>query len=366
MNTKNFEQLLSNYIKNFKAINDRGQEYYKWEAVAHFQKHWDIDAPDFLTMYKEAIALSSNLINNSRVQPTYGIVRLAKRAELTEIIREKFRVLLYTDDGGNISKRQDRIEAFTDEINDMLEQYEGETWKNKQTFNGTLMYLNFLAPQDNFIYKYTEAKTFSECIEFGDDLGSGSTFKLNKYYKMCEWLLEHMKANEELVKLHIDRLTDDMCKTDDLHILVFDLLYCSNYCNLYSGIEIFHPTKENIKQRKRNEQLSAIQADIDARSNELNQLLIERSGYDDFPVVGLTVVHKRFGKGKIHFQESSSIVVEFGDDEKKFTIPSAFTSGFLKTDEEAMEILTNINDLDIKISKKKLEISMLKDEYNRV
>ena len=32
------------------------KEQYKWIAVKHFQDHWDIDAPDFAAMFKEATA----------------------------------------------------------------------------------------------------------------------------------------------------------------------------------------------------------------------------------------------------------------------------------------------------------------------
>ena len=38
----------------FEINNKTNEEYYKWEAVKHFQENWDIDASDFASMFKEA------------------------------------------------------------------------------------------------------------------------------------------------------------------------------------------------------------------------------------------------------------------------------------------------------------------------
>ena len=85
MNTENLNKLIDNYIASFDIINnEEHQEYYKWEAVKHFKDNFDIDAPDFATMFKESVKLTYNLINNRIVQPTNGIVKLAERPELTE------------------------------------------------------------------------------------------------------------------------------------------------------------------------------------------------------------------------------------------------------------------------------------------
>lgn len=76
MNRKNLSQILSNYIDSFELINNEtNAEYYKWEAVKHFRDNWDIDAPDFADMFKEAVKATDNLINNRIVQPTNQIDR---------------------------------------------------------------------------------------------------------------------------------------------------------------------------------------------------------------------------------------------------------------------------------------------------
>ena len=49
---------LTYYIDQFKLFlkKDRDfQEIYKWESLFNFQKHWDIDAPDFGKMYDNSL-----------------------------------------------------------------------------------------------------------------------------------------------------------------------------------------------------------------------------------------------------------------------------------------------------------------------
>lgn len=128
-------------------------------------------------MFKQSMSLTSNLINNSRVSPTNGIVKLAEIPELTETVRESFREL-FADDGGDITERQNRIENFRDKINELLEKYEPEKWKYSQEFRTVLFYLNMYRPSENYLFKATEAKKFMYCTEYGDDFGTTSSMFL--------------------------------------------------------------------------------------------------------------------------------------------------------------------------------------------
>ena len=100
MNKKNLDELVQNYIKDLDFINKDHAEYYKWEAVEDFQQNWNIDAPDFASMFKAATSKTYNLINNHVTQPVNGIIKLAENKELTEQVRELFRFLFYTEDNG--------------------------------------------------------------------------------------------------------------------------------------------------------------------------------------------------------------------------------------------------------------------------
>lgn len=60
INTEKLRSVLESYKKDFKR--QWHEEKYKWEAVKHFQDHWDINASDFLNMFMEATSKTGNLL----------------------------------------------------------------------------------------------------------------------------------------------------------------------------------------------------------------------------------------------------------------------------------------------------------------
>ena len=60
INTAKLATFLSAYKAQFVA--NWPNERFKWQAVQHFQTHWDIDAPDFGAMFEKATAKTQNLL----------------------------------------------------------------------------------------------------------------------------------------------------------------------------------------------------------------------------------------------------------------------------------------------------------------
>lgn len=367
MNKENLSKLISNYIANFDYINNEvNMEYYKWEAVKHFQDHWDIDAPDFAAMFKEALRESSNLINNKFVQPTNGILKLAENPELTEIVRQMFRDLLI-EDGGDIEKRQDKIYAFLEKADELINIYFKGSWKYAQDMRTVIFYLSFIEPDKNYMFKATQAKEFMYCIEYGKDFGSGENFSLRKYYEMCDELVSAIKETPELLELHKGRMSDTMWVDEDYHILAYDIIYSAIVYNLYNNITIVKPTKnkaqthEQQKQEKR-EELSAL---LEQVNNDLNFALQERTNYDEFSAKGLEVYHKSFGEGIVVEHNGNLIAVQFGETVKKFQMPQGFSNGFLNTEStEIMEMFNEMAKLDDAVSKLKSKQANLQRQLN--
>lgn len=367
MNKENLSKLISNYIANFDYINNEvNMEYYKWEAVKHFQDHWDIDAPDFAAMFKEALRESSNLINNKFVQPTNGILKLAENPELTEIVRQMFRDLLI-EDGGDIEKRQDKIYAFLEKSDELINIYFKGSWKYAQDMRTVIFYLSFIEPDKNYMFKATQAKEFMYCIEYGKDFGSGENFSLRKYYEMCDELVSAIKETPELLELHKGRMSDTMWADEDYHILAYDIIYSAIVYNLYNNITIVKPTKnkaqthEQQKQEKR-EELSAL---LEQVNNDLNFALQERTNYDEFSAKGLEVYHKSFGEGIVVEHNGNLIAVQFGETVKKFQMPQGFSNGFLNTEStEIMEMFNEMAKLDDAVSKLKSKQANLQRQLN--
>lgn len=58
------------------------------------------------------------------------------------------------------------------------------------------------------------------------------------------------------------------------------------------------------------------------------------SELDNADIKGMTVAHRSFGIGTVTNREGQAITVRFGEESRRFVMPSAFIDGFLKTDDE--------------------------------
>lgn len=143
VNHENLTKIIEQYVSRFDELNarDGGDEGYKWRAETCFKRHWDIDAEDFPEMFRLAMSETSNLIDNKTVQPIGGISNLLKNPEEIEFVRTCFRHL-FSEDEGNLTARQDRIETFMEKVNSRINKYNPGTWKYLQAFNNVLYYLN--------------------------------------------------------------------------------------------------------------------------------------------------------------------------------------------------------------------------------
>jgi len=373
MNQKNLNQLIRNYLEYFEELNNEtNREYIKWTAVNHFQMYWDINEDNFASMFKNAVSGTSFLINNRFVQPTAGIIRLAERPELTETIRSLFRSL-FENDGGDLVKRQNRIEHFVKTVNLLLAEYEPGRWRYKHDFRTVLSYLNMYSPADNFLYKSTQAYQFRNCIEYGDDFGYGTQFSLSKYYHMCDQLVEFIQHDSELMARHHERLTEEMYQSDHNHLLLFDLIYCTGTYRLFKGIELFEkPEKKGINKKtkaaEKNEKVIAeLQVRLNTERDEMQKALELAAQIDDFNTVGLQVRHTAFGKGIIIEQETDKITVQFKNQSRVFQLPNAFTEKYLKTDDsEILELMKQKTEADTAIYRCKAKINQTEHELKRL
>lgn len=74
MNLERLNKPVEIYIDKFEMLNNAEHyENMKWEAIHHFKNHFDLNAPDFYEMFKNAMMKSSIIINNGTVQPINGV-----------------------------------------------------------------------------------------------------------------------------------------------------------------------------------------------------------------------------------------------------------------------------------------------------
>lgn len=349
MNLERLNKIVSIYINKFEMINsDACFENMKWKAIHHFKENFDLNAPDFYEMFKYAMSESNIIINNGTVQPVNGILKLINHEEKT--MRNLF-AMLYADDGGDIDKRQDKIERFVEETNKMLEKYERGKWKYKQDFRSVLAYLTFYQPEDNYLYKSSQCQPFFRYLEYGEEIGYGQYFKLSRYYRMCDEVRSAISAHEELMKTHNTRWRTVKDPQDDLHILTFDLIYCSIVYHFYefeNYSKIIKKSKSDLEQERLEVEANNKSLEIEALEAELAKAQVELDKIPDINLEGQVVKHKIFGRGHVVKQSGSYIEVEFAAKTSKFILTIAFTGGFLSS--EDVSILEKCKQLESAIS----------------
>ena len=369
MNTANLNTLIQRYEDNFEWINnEEHDEIFKWRAVRCFQDVWfseEVEDMTFAEKFKTATKECSVLLDNGQVSPTNGIVKMAEQ-EPEEVERLIVNVL-FADDQGDLQVRQDHVEEFLDGIEAVRKRTFPSYWKYSQDRHCAFAYLSLYAPEENYIYKYSEAEAFAKHIEYGIDIGSGQNFKLSAYYGMCDLIVEALRTHQTLIEKHQAICGDDCYHDDSLHLLAFDVIYCSRAYNFYRDIS-YIPKSESAaaysqeqlrlkEEAKVQERIKSLEAQIQAKDIELDK-------FRSIPLLNVRVTHNQYGTGVVIAQKDNTIKVRFPENlEKSFIIHSRFPARpTFEDDEQVVAAFTEYDRLTKEIQglKKLLEIEKVK------
>ena len=103
-------------------------EKYKWEAIQHFQKNWDIKADNFLDMFLTATDKTYNLLASMNNYPR-GMIKAFATAD-EEAVRGMF-INLY-DESINLSERIENFKSKSDELRDKYDDGTGTLERKKK------------------------------------------------------------------------------------------------------------------------------------------------------------------------------------------------------------------------------------------
>lgn len=330
MNRKNLDTVLNRYAEKFEELNrpDGRDEGAKWRAVTCFQEHWNVDRADFRSMFEASMQEAGSLLDGTMQQAIAGVRQLLARETEVEMVRECFRFLL-SDDYGNLSRRQERINFFVEQMNERTNRFVRETIRYPQTMNYALCYLSLWRPEENYMFQAGSAQSWANCVEYGDDFGTGKKFSLEKYYKMCEELREELLDREDILNMHGKRMEREAKGFDDqLHLMVFEVQACAESCQLYAGMGLGRVSKKERIQRAEN---YAAVAETENLIREKQRELKELESRDILlpDITGQVVHHKTYGAGTVKACQNDMLTVTFGDTDKKFKYSLAFTKGHL-------------------------------------
>ena len=320
MNTNHLQQIFAHYIEQFDRINNtEHREYYKWQIIKVFHDRMDdalrASAKEFPKKLYEIKKLSDNLID-SYTQPFHGLVKFAEKEP--EIVRQMF-LSLYSDDGGNIKERQNRVQDFLKNSHALRAKYYPDSYLYKDDMHSVTGYLFLYDPDHNYIFKSTHASKFADCVEFYDDWGSGDTVKLDVYYRMCNQLVEEIKASDALLATDANRFTDCWGQDPDTlypdpekHILAFDIIYCCSTYNLFKGITFVRPkTKERQIIQEHKEKALQLSKKLEEAKSRYEMLEKAKEYINSVYVPGTAIHHVTYGAGIITENNGSGIHVNF-------------------------------------------------------
>ena len=199
-------------------------EEYKWRAVRHFQKHFDIDSDDIASNLKESFREAGNLLSGPMYMP---LNMLLKNAKFSPDEVRMAMVNLY-----------DESKALSDRVSDFLTDFAAIHQKNvaagnlrqnerdMQSERAVSVYLAFRYPSKHYLYKSSVWTGFKD--EVGLDYPPLTHFpsKLFGYELIASQIREVLIADSELMELlHASEPKDE----SDGHLLTQDLMYCISY-----------------------------------------------------------------------------------------------------------------------------------------
>ncbi|MGX6443567.1 AAA family ATPase [Neobacillus sp. K501] len=209
--------VLVDYKRDFVSkqwVNER----YKWEAVKHFQDHWDIKAPNFAEMFMKATDKTFNLLASMNNFPRGMIQQFASVDP--EATRAMFINLF--DETKDFAER---VEKFQSDAELLRSKYDDGTWKQHyQNPNSISTYLWLRYPDTYYIYKYSECRAVAKELdsEFVPKKGASSA-NLVGGFKLYNEICEQLAADEELIGLLHSVLTENCYPDENLKTLTIDV-----------------------------------------------------------------------------------------------------------------------------------------------
>lgn len=200
-------------------------EKYKWENILHFQKYWNLEAPDFSEMFKTATDKTANLLASGYAYPRQMIIRFAMADG--EAVRQMFRKLF--DESKDLTER---VEAFQAASEEMRVKYDDGTWKNHyQNTNAISTYLWLKFPDKYYIYKYELYR--NAAMELNAQYRpkrNGNVASMIQGFEMYDTIRSSIQKDEELIALYRQMLTGDCYADPYCNTLTIDVgFYLSRF-----------------------------------------------------------------------------------------------------------------------------------------
>ena len=198
--------------KEFKKKEGHSGEFYKYEAIQHFQQNWNISAEDFAGMLKFALSKHFNLIYNISFKAINHV------AENKPVETRKLFEYLFNESVDLF----ERIKTFIEKIDKLFEEID-PTLHGMQDERSISTYLTFKYPEKYTFYKDSFYTKF--CELHGEKKARKGQKFIHYLNLIKEFKEKYIKEDKELWQLTNATLPETAWKDENLNILAQDVLY---------------------------------------------------------------------------------------------------------------------------------------------
>lgn len=216
--------VLAGYGNSFRdrfGYSGRHHEEAKWCMADRFRKYWDAEAEDFEAMFRRA---TENFYDLAILDVEGHLPLYATRQALpnrAEKIRDAFRALF--DEESLNRGWKDAAESFCDSMNAALGK--GGIYQ----LQDASFFLSMRYPDAYYIYKPRCVNPWCRLVGNGKFF-SGTDFDAQAFFDVCEHARGILLGSAEIMERYRAFLRErDFGWSDDLHLLVYDLMYYLAY-----------------------------------------------------------------------------------------------------------------------------------------
>jgi len=203
------------YKDSFEEIHK--QEIYKWKAVQVFQENWDINANDFGQMLEVSLSKTGNLLDSNNTFPRKMAVSNARVSP--NVMRQVFENLFNEEED-----LLERVKNFREDFK-LINRKNFPDKTDYQNHREVIVYLCLRYPENYYFYKFNMFKDFANKVAYDYVPRMGRYENLSQYYHLCELVKQELILDQELLKLHKNRIETDCFFDSNLNILTQDFIY---------------------------------------------------------------------------------------------------------------------------------------------
>lgn len=336
MNAERLKLLFDNYCAHMPGTGAPERVQTLWRSAADCAGAFDPDAADAAGMLQAALTAAQPAFSAAgSAQPLNGLLCLAEKEP--EMLREALNRMM-ADDGGDLALRQAKMQAFCERCNERLALFPEakRTWM--QNIRSAMNLMALLKPEENWLYKSTEARYMADMIGCVADVSNGALFSLTGFFGMAAGLAAAAEAHEGLSAC----IGQDgaLSPAAQRNLLVADVLFSAGpkKLALFGDQPPLITTRSRTGQaaQERAVQLNVLQLQLEQLNARQAQLEQELAGLPTPDLVGQRFSSPAFGVVTCLQVQGSLLILETESGRQRLSQPDCFLKGYLVPEDEAL------------------------------